>query len=176
MPPLHTYLSALMTLACIACAGEGAPAVQDAGAADVPVAPATPSMQLGTNPTGKTGPEQFGLLAEGGEVRVEWGFQGFHMLVFALRCDQGGPAPVWIELQLLEGDEVLASARLRRPSLDPGGDGAFYAWDIFVLTPDWDAWVDRPVLVDARLLDDEDRLVTAASVGVVVRPPPGLFD
>lgn len=167
----------LLAGACSSDAGVASVSPADAQAHDAPEAADVVelAMQLGTNPTGKTGPDRFTPIGEGDEVRIQWGFQGFYMAVFALRCDQGGPAPIWVEVKIVEDGEVLASVRLLRPLLEAGGDGSFYAWDLFVLTPDWESWVDRPVTLDAALFDDVDRLVGSATASIVVRAP-SLFD
>jgi hypothetical protein len=145
--------------------------VPDTGSSseDVQVVPA---VAPGTNPTGVTGPESFHALAPGDPVTIEWGFQGFHMAVFAVRADAEGPSPCWVDLQITAGGEVQASARLRRSGLEAGGDGGWYAYDLFVITQGWENWVDLPATLRIDLSDEAGALLGTGEVPITVAPPP----
>lgn len=182
LPVGHLAPLALL-LASLGCGPvDEVPPRPDTGAATVDTAApadAAPSavahtlvVQVGTNPVGAKDPSAFHPLAAGAPVAVEWGFQGFYMVVLAVRADGPGPVPVWLSSSFTLDGDVVASARMSEDRLLPGGDGWFYAYDHFVLTPGWESWVDHEVQLTFSVEDEDGVVLGDVAVPVHATPPP----
>jgi hypothetical protein len=131
------------------------------------------TVQAGTNPVSAKEAGAFHHLVTGDELTIEWGFQGFMMIVLAARANAPGPQPIWMSSALTLDGEVVASARIREKALVPGGDGWYYSFDHFVLTPDPDPWIMKDLVLSVALEDDAGVLLGESTVEVrVVLPPP----
>lgn len=131
------------------------------------------SVQAGTNPLGAKEAGSFHRLLTGDELTIEWGFQGFLMIVLAARANAPGPQPIWMTSTLTLDGEVVASARIHEKALVSGGDGWYYSFDHFVLTPDPEPWIMKDLVLSVALEDDTGALLGESTVDVrVVLPPP----
>lgn len=147
-------------------AAADAPGEPGADAAGTDAAAGGAVVQIGVNPVGVQTPQAFHLLEPGDEVLVEWGFQGFQMIVLAARTDQPGTEPIWMSSTFTLDGEVVASARIRDAGLEPGGDGWYYAFDHFVITAEPDPWLAKDLELTVALEDDGGAVLGEASVTV----------
>ena len=129
-------------------------------------------IELGVNITGKSTPDSFSPLLDGGDLFVELGFQGSYMVVLSFRTKgfvSDGKVNLLVSLSV--GGNEKAKLKYKKKSLLPGADGFQYFYNIFLVTEDYLDYVDgnAEVLIDILTLEDEP--IVGVQGSVVVRPP-----
>lgn len=113
--------------------GDSAPA--DTAVADTARPPA-PELVLGTNAVGSNDPTAFVALEEHDALEVQLGFQGFWMVVLALKTRDIFTGPLRLEAHLSAGGAEQGSLVLGNQKLAPGGDGYAYFYNFFLVVAD----------------------------------------
>jgi len=144
----------LVALGALIACGPGTPAPEDIGpdvAAEVDVAPevSEPLFVIGTNPTGLEDPTQFTPLVEGGELEIEFGFQGLWMVVLAFKTHRGLEGLVTLFAKVSTADETLGEFGIAKQVLTHADDGFDYYLNLFLVLKDTgpdhagkEAWVE----------------------------------
>jgi len=130
------------------------------------------TIELGVNVTGKSTPDSFSPLLDGGDLHVELGFQGSYMVVLAFRTKGFvSDGKVNLIVSLSADGETKASLKYKKKSLLPGADGYQYFYNIFLVTEDYLDYVDSGGQVDIEILTLDDEPIVSVVGGVMVRPP-----
>jgi len=130
------------------------------------------TIELGVNVTGKSTPDSFSPLLDGGDLHVELGFQGSYMVVLAFRTKGFvSDGKVNLIVSLSADGETKASLKYKKKSLLPGADGYQYFYNIFLVTEDYLDYVDSGGQVDIEILTLDDEPIVSVVGGVMVRSP-----
>ena len=95
--------------------------------------PSLPSLTMGTNVPGASGPESFEAIDDGHQLDIVFGQQGLWMVVLALQLD--GPEVEFADVmgELHVHDESVGSLSLKRQRLQKASDGTRYLLNFFLV-------------------------------------------
>jgi hypothetical protein len=159
---------------------ESVPAVSDDTITPVVQTAATPIedvaddaiLELGTNVTGMSTPDSFSALGDGDDLFVELGFQGSYMVVLAVRT-RGFVTEGKVNLQvaLSVGGEEKAKLKYKKKSLLPGTDDLSYFYNIFLVTEDYEDYVDEEAFIEITVLTLDDEPIVSVDASLVIKAP-----
>lgn len=130
--------SLLVALVALVACGPGTPASEDVNPDVTPESDAAaevfkPPFIIGVNPTGIEDPTLFVPLAEGGEVKIEFGFQGLWMVVLAFKTQGVVDGLVTLFAKVSTADETLGEFGIAKQVLTHADDGFDYYLNLFLV-------------------------------------------
>ncbi len=136
-------------------------------------APDTPSplMTIGTHDLGSTEPEDFVEVQPDQTLPVVYGPQGSYMIILALRVDHWQKSEATIVVRLVDGEDVVASLYYPDNALDLISDNAYLAFNLFVITNDWENYVGVPLLLEVSLINELEEPLAAVSMNIQLDSP-----
>jgi len=146
------------------------------GCADAPPAPIPisedPTFIMGVNITGQSTPDAFTPLVDGDEIFIELGFQGSYMVVLAFQSatyvDTG---KFHIRVNLYADDVAVTKMKLKNKKGTPNEDGFVYYYNIFLVTDDYEDYIDQDISLELELLTLDDELIVSERRDVMLVAP-----
>jgi hypothetical protein len=131
-----------------------------------------PTFVMGVNITGQSTPESFTPLVDGDEIFIELGFQGSYMVVLAFQSatyvDTG---KFHIRVNLYADDVAVTKMKLKNKKGTTNEDGFVYYYNIFLVTDDFDDYIDQDISLELELLTLDDELIISQRRDVVLVVP-----
>lgn len=129
-------------------------AALDAADADVEEEPA---LILGVNEVLQKHPSAFTILEDGDPLEIELGgFNGLWMMVLAFKTRGYFPERVIVFADVTVDGKEISSLSLSKQSLEPGGDGWDYYYDLFLIANDTTVG-GKEAVVDLTVRDYEGK-------------------